>query len=121
VYNCPKILRELIKRGACYNQKDSSGATPSYYAFNSKLGKEAWRVLPYTAEYEYPTPVKEEPAWEIINIINNPIPVWHHVNHDLLIDGQAIELIANTHVPPKPKKLKSKLYKQQFGPRGKKR
>jgi len=52
--NCPKIVRELIKRGACYNQKDSSGATPCYYAFNSKLGREAWRALPYTAEYEYP-------------------------------------------------------------------
>ena len=118
--NCPKIVKELIKRGACYNQKDDSGATPSYYAFNSKFGREAWRALPYSAEYEYPKPAKREPLWRddiLINIINNPNPIWHNVHHDYLINGQGIELIANTQVPPKPKKLKSKLYKQQFGPK----
>lgn len=121
--NCPKIVRELVKRGVPYNRVDISGATPCYYAFNSKFGREAWRALPYSAEYEYPKPVKREQAWldDIINIVNNPNPIWHHVHHDLLIDGQAIELIANTQVPPKPKKLKSKLYKQQFGATGKKR
>ena len=124
--NCPKIVRELIKRGVWFNQKDDSGATPCYYGFNSKFGRDAWKALPYCAEYEYPKP---KPSWrdnldinEIINIINNqnvpPIPehAWN-IHHDLLIDGQGIELIANTQVPLKPKKLKSKLYKQQFGPK----
>lgn len=126
--NCPKIVVELLKRGIWYNNEDDSGATPCYYAYNSKFGRNAWRALineelTYSVRYEYPKPKPKEPAWrhDLINIINNPNPIWHHVHHDLLIDGQAIELIANTHVPPKPKKLKSKLYKQQFGATGKKR
>jgi hypothetical protein len=114
--NCPKILRELIKRGACYNQKDSSGATPSYYAFNSKLGREAWRALPYTAEYEYP---KREPTWaDNIHII--PIAQANIMWQDYIAEYVwPIEDLSNS--PPKPKKLKSKLYKQQFGPNSKRR
>jgi len=118
--NCPKIVSELIKRGAPYNNLDKSGATPCYYAFNSKLGREASRALPYTAEYEYPKPKPKERLWPdnyVIHIINNPNPVWYHAHHDLLIDGHAIEVIANSEPKPKPKKLKSKLYKQQFGPK----
>uniref|UniRef100_A0A6C0AND0 Uncharacterized protein n=1 Tax=viral metagenome TaxID=1070528 RepID=A0A6C0AND0_9ZZZZ len=126
--NCPKMVRELLKRGIWYNNEDDSGATPCYYAYNSKFGRDAWRVLitenlTYSVKYEYPKPKPKptERLWGdgyVINIINNPNYIdWYNSHHDLLINGQAIELIANTPIPPKPKKLKSKLYKQQFGPK----
>lgn len=107
--NCPKIVSYFLKKGVDYNQKTDLGATPSYYAYTSKFGKDAWRRLPFEADYDYP---KAKSSWRD--------DVWYNF-HDLQIDGHAIEIIANTHVPPKPKKLKSKLYKQQFGANGKKR
>jgi hypothetical protein len=116
--NCPKVVNELIKRGACYNQKDDRGASPCYYAYNSRLGREAFRTLPFQAEYAYPMP--KGPSWlDNAVFINNVHAA--NLHHDLEINGQAIELIYNSAPPPKPKRLKSKLYKQQFGATGKKR
>jgi hypothetical protein len=110
--NCPKIVSYYFERGVDCNQRDNFGATPSYYAWNSKFGRQAWNMLPWCAEYKYPKPKETLPMWplDIIHIVN---PMLHH---DIVANGVGIELINNS-VPPKPKKLKSKLYKQQFGPK----
>jgi hypothetical protein len=100
--NCPKIVTELIKRGVPYNRVDDSGATPCYYAFNSKFGRDSHSALPWDAPYSYPKPKEpKEPTW-----LDN-------VHIYIAMNGQNIEDISNS--PPKPKRLKSKLYKQQFG------
>jgi hypothetical protein len=112
--NCPKIVTELIKRGVPFNRIDDTGASPCYYAFNSKFGRAAFSALPWHAKYSYPKP--KEPSWQLDNLVQlvniQPNPVFQH---DLIINGQAIEVIYNSAPPPKPKRLKSKLYKQQFG------
>lgn len=106
--NCPKMVTELIKRGIPYNRVDDSGATPCYYAFNSKFGRDSHSALPWDAPYSYPKP--KEITWpDNIHIVHNVQahaqlnPVWY------------VDDLSNS--PPKPKKLKSKLYKQQFGPK----
>ena len=108
--NCPKIVTELIKRDLPYNRVDDSGATPCYYAFNSKFGRDSHSALPWDAPYSYPKP--KELSWpdnvHIVPIAQAQLnPAWY------------IDDLSNS--PPKPKKLKSKLYKQQFGPRSKRR
>jgi hypothetical protein len=113
--NCPKIVTELIKRGVPYNRVDDSGATPCYYAFNSKFGRDSHSALPWDAPYSYPKP--KEPTWPIVHIDwanfmwDDVLPIAEYV--------WPVEDLSNS--PPKPKKLKSKLYKQQFGPSGKRR
>jgi hypothetical protein len=112
--NCPKIISYYLKRGVDFNQKDDTGGTPSYYAWNSRFGRAAWNSLPYSAEYGYPKPKETFNLWWLDIIHLNPV-----VHPDIAIDGHDIEIINNS-VPPKPKKpkkLKSKLYKQQFGPK----
>lgn len=110
--NCPNIVSYLIERGFSYNEKDDSGATPCYYAFNSTFGREAYNRLPYTADYEYPRPKQRVINWEVIfNEHINPQP-----QHDIVIGQLNVEVVANSS-PPKKKKMKSKLYKQQFGPK----
>ena len=102
--NCPNIVSYLLERGFSYNKKDDSGATPCYYAFNSKFGREAHKRLPYTAKYEYPRPKPSEWNYEVLFV---QLPQHHNVIND--------EVVANSL--PKKKKIKSKLYKQQFGPK----
>jgi len=116
--NCPKIVTELIKRGVPYNRVDNSGATPCYYAFNSKFGRDSHSALPWDAPYSYPKPKEpKEPIWPYnIHIPNHIV----EANNDYIPEYVwPVEDLSNS--PPKPKKLKSKLYKQQFGPSSKRR
>jgi hypothetical protein len=111
--NCPKIVSYYLNKGVDCNQRNCVGATPSYYAWNSRFGRQAWNMLPWSAEYEYPKPM---PPIYLMQQWQGNNDMWHNVHHDYVINGIGIELINNS-VPPKPKKLKSKLYKQQFGPK----
>ena len=56
--NCHRVVSNLMRRGADYNQQDASGATPQYYAYNSKFGRQAWdRMLElskFKSEYKSP-------------------------------------------------------------------
>jgi hypothetical protein len=105
--NCPTIVSYLLNKGACYNQKDDSGASPCYYAFNSKFGHEAYRSLPLYADYEYPKPKRR--LFTYVAGFNQA---------DIVIGQWNIEVIANSQPEgKKKKKMKSKLYKQQFGPK----
>lgn len=110
--NCPNIVLYLLERGAPYNQKDDSGATPRYYASNSTLGREAYNSLPLKAEYEYPKPKPKQRAYDYFAVDNQPI-IYHNIN-PIVID----EYMFNSQPEEKKKKkMKSKLYKQQFGPK----
>jgi hypothetical protein len=110
--NCPKIVTELIKRGVPYNRVDDSGATPCYYAFNSKFGRDSHSALPWDAPYSYPKP--KEPSW-----LDNIRIALQAQAHAQLNPVWYIDDLSN--LPPKPKRLKNKLYKQQFGPNSKRR
>ena len=110
--NCPKIVTELIKRGVPYNRVDDSGATPCYYAFNSKFGRDSHSALPWDAPYSYPKP--KEPSW-----LDNIRIALQAQAHAQLNPVWYIDDLSNS--PPKPKRLKNKLYKQQFGPSSKRR
>jgi len=113
--NCPKIVRFCIKNLLDYNQPTCNGATPLYFAWNSKFGKEAFYSLPIEAIYEYP---------RIIKKFEHEIDYWGPVMGPFI----HIQAVPNIQAVPfvyhfdesqqqKPKKMKSKLYKQQFGPR----
>jgi hypothetical protein len=109
--NCPTIISYLLKRGIAYNETDDSGATPSYYAFTSRFGRQAFYSLPLNAEYGYPRPIERVIDWEVV--FNQPaIP-----QPDIVFGEWNIELMVNSQPQPKKKKMKSKLYKQQFGPK----
>ena len=117
--NCPKIVTELIKRSVPYNRVDDSGATPCYYAFNSKFGRDSHSALPWDAPYSYPKP--KEPSWlDNVHIVH--VPQGNLVMQNLVaMYGPNIVALPNSQPPPKPKRLKNKLYKQQFGPSSKRR
>jgi hypothetical protein len=107
--NCPKIVRFCIKNLLDYNQPTRNGATPLYFAWKSKFGKEAFYSLPIEAIYEYP---------RIIKKVEHEIDYWGPVMGPF-IHIQAVPFVYHfdESQQQKPKKIKSKLYKQQFGPR----
>lgn len=109
--NCPKIVRFCIKNLLDYNQPTCYGATPLYFAWNSKFGKEAFHSLPIEAIYEYP---------RIIKKFEHEIDYWGPFIHIQAVPNiQAVPFVYHfdESQQQKPKKIKSKLYKQQFGPR----
>lgn len=114
--DCPGIVSYYLNRDVDYNQKNDRGATPAYYALYSEYGSKAYCMLPQSSICNAPQP-KPRVAPEWINNFEymqmNMIPVediqmWFN-NHQINVINQS--------EPVKPKKIKSKLYKQQFGPK----
>jgi len=113
--DCPGIVSYYLNRGVDYNQKDDRGATPAYYALYSEYGRQAYYILPPSSICDRPRPKPRELMWELMGI-NNPvedIQIWVH-DHQLNVINN---IPMNQSEPVKPKKIKSKLYKQQFGPK----
>lgn len=135
--NCAMIVSDLLKRGFDYNQEDNVGATPQYYAFNSKFGRKAWSTLlsesKFQSKYSHPRP--RDPVnhqlMRNIDIQRHDIIVdhqrhrnvhhhemfWNHrFNMEILnfLDDGADLIVAPVVEPPK-KKLKRSEYKKQFG------
>ena len=109
--NCPKIVSYLLKKGQDYNQEDNLGATPQYYAYNSKLGESAWSSLLHNSKFnsKYKTPRRiyvapVAPIGQIIHMANNYIMAFRNAIND------------DEPEPPK-KKLKRSEYMKQFGRR----
>jgi hypothetical protein len=50
--NCYEVVSYLLKRGVDYNQHDDSGATPQYYAYNSKFGRQAWSRMLHLSNFK---------------------------------------------------------------------
>jgi len=109
--NCPGIVSYYLNRGVDYNQKNDRGATPAYYALHSEYGPQAYYILPQSSICNAPQPKpRVAPEWidnlEILHV--DDIPMWfNNLNY----------IPMNKSEPVKPKKIKSKLYKQQFGPK----
>ena len=106
--NCPKIISYLLKRGVDYNQENSLGATPDYYAYNSKHGRHAWSSLldksKFKSKYNSPRST----------YVHQLQPDRPHQNHFINLNvGREPEFEPE---PPK-KKLKHSEYKKQFGRR----
>lgn len=118
--NCPRIVSYFTKRGVDYNEKNDRGATPYYYAANSRFGRQAADRLidesNFTVKYEYPKGPKKinRNQW-----IENLHADYNPVHHNFHIDAQAFIEMYNfeeNSEPPK-KRLKKSEYKKQFGGR----
>jgi hypothetical protein len=111
--NCPKIVSYLLKRGVDYDQEDNVGATPQYYAYKSKFGRNAWSSLisetKFKAKYSYPKSVIDVNQY-IQQMMNNQNNLY------MLLSDDAGIIVDPEPEPPK-KKLKSSEYKKQFGRR----
>jgi len=112
--NCYRIVSYLLQRGADYNQQDSSGATPQYYASNSTFGQQAWnRILElskFKSEYKSP---------KLSNILQSVLEAHREAHRRRMIRYR--RMVGQDHIeeepePPK-KRVKSSLYKSQFGRR----
>ena len=113
--NCPKIVSYLLKKGHDYNQEDNLGATPSYYAYNSRLGQRAWSSLlsnsKFESKYKQPRQIFVPPVVPIAPMV--PMAPIYQFNYQIL-NHYAV----NDEEPEPPKKkLKRSEYKKQFGRR----
>lgn len=122
--DCPGIASYYLKRGVDYNQKTDCGATPAYYALHSEYGARVFNILPRWHRYCAPEP-KPGGVWPHVNF-----QMMDHADIHMLINNNFNQIIIhpanfnwvhnivpNESEPVKPKKIKSKLYKQQFGPK----
>ena len=114
--NCPKIVSYLLKKGHDYNQEDNLGGTPSYYAYNSKLGQRAWyRLLDKSnlkSKYKQPQRVYVAPVVPLAPLVPiAPVVPLAHIYHQILNHNA----INDDEPEPPKKKLKSSEYKKQFG------
>jgi hypothetical protein len=114
--DCPGIVSYYLNRGVDYNQKNDRGATPAYYALHSEYGSKAYCMLPQSSICNAPQPKpREELMW-----INNfeYIPMNMITVEDIQMWFHKLQInVINQSEPVKPKKIKSKLYKQRFGPK----
>jgi hypothetical protein len=116
--NCPEIVSYFIKRGVNCNEMNDRGGTPYYYAYNSKLGRQAaYRLVvskPYL-QYNYPGPKKINMNQWIEDQPHHHF-AFHNVAH---MDAQffiGMHNFEDISEPPK-KRLKKSEYKKQFGGR----
>ena len=112
--NSPKIVAYLLKRGQDYNQEDTLGATPQYYAYNSKLGQRAWSSLldnsKFKSVYKQPRPAYDAPIAPIAPMANM------YLNIPAIMNFPHFGIEDEVPEPPK-KRLKRSEYKKQFGRR----
>ena len=112
--NCPEIVSYFIKRGVNCNEANGRGGTPYYYAYNSKLGRQAaYRLVVSkpSLQYNYPGP-KQVTMHQLIENL-------HAVHHNFHMDAQffiGMHNFEDNYEPPK-KRLKKSEYKKQFGGR----
>jgi hypothetical protein len=113
--NSPKIVSYLLKKGHDYNQEDNLGATPSYYAYNSKFGQRAWSSLlknsKFESKYRQPRRVYVAPIVPVVPVVAHHIYQFNNY-HNLIFN-----LNYDDEPEPPKKKLKRSEYKKQFGRR----